>query len=119
MPEIGSPRPVTASVRISSLAGCEALTWSAVLAPSSTLWLTSLVTQGRPGDVLSFTFDSGAFLTQGTGTVWRYPSGTYTAAVRLTTLPSDVLGSPYTLPITLRVTAAWRRVYLPLTLRRR
>jgi len=117
--EVGQSRPVTAGARVSSLAGCEALTWSATLAPSSTLRLTSLVTQGRPGDALTFTFDSGAWLTQGTGTVWRYPSGTYTAAVRITAIPSDVLSSPYTLPITLRVTAAWQRVYLPLALRRR
>ncbi len=116
--EVGRPQPVTASARIRSLVGCEALTWSATRVPSSTLRLTPVVTRGRAGDALTFTFDSGAFMTQGTGTILLYPSGTYTAAVWINTTPSDVLGSPYTLPITLHITALWRRVYLPLVLRR-
>lgn len=109
--------PVTGAVRVLN-GGWGAFTWTARVVsglwPSGTGSLgvqitpTLAVTAGRPGDPLTVTLDT-------TG----YRPGFYVAAIQVGTIPSTVLDAPQTLPLTLRVWAESRAVYLPLVLRGR
>jgi hypothetical protein len=120
--DVDQPALITASVGLGGLAGCDGVTWTVTLAPSSTLRPTLPVTQGRLGQSLTFTVDSGAYVISGTDTVLLYPTGTYTALLTLraesqdeafSTTPSDVIGSPGTVQVRLIVAAEVFGVYLP------
>ena len=71
-----------------------------------------LVTADSSG-ALTLTVDSGVYLVSGTATVLIYPTGAYTALLALTTTPSDVIGSPQEILVTLIVVADMHRMYLP------
>jgi hypothetical protein len=115
--DVDRPAFITGSVDLDGLAGCESVTWSATLAPSSTLQPTLLVTRGRLGQPLTFTVNSGAYLTSGTNTVRLYPTGTYSALLTLTTVPSDVSASPQEVRVELIVAPDVYGIYLPLVVR--
>jgi len=110
------PLRITDRVEMDDLGGCGAITWTVTVAPSSTLQPLLPITQGRLGQPLTVVVDAGSTLTPGID-IPLYPTGTYTALLRLTTTPSDVIGSPYTIRVTLIVTSQLQRSYLPLLTR--
>jgi hypothetical protein len=109
------PTLLTGVVSLNGLDRPGGVTWTATLLPSSTLQPTLAVTQGRLGDRLTLTVDSGAYLTTGTGTLLLYPTGTYTAVLVLTTTPRDLIGNPQRVRVKLIVAPELYRLYLPVT----
>jgi hypothetical protein len=114
--ELTRPLPITGSVHLEGLNGCDAITWIVSVAPSSTLQPRLPITYGQLGQPVTYVVDAGATLTPGTATL-LYPIGTYTALLTLTTTPSDVIGSPYTIQVTLIVASHLQRIYLPVMAR--
>jgi hypothetical protein len=110
--DVNAPTVITGSVRQVNLVGCDTITWTVSLAPSSTLWPMLPITRGRLGQPLTFTVDTGATVTEGIGTELMYPTGTYTAFLTFATTPSDAIGSAQTVPIQLIVGSY--RSYLPI-----
>jgi hypothetical protein len=111
------PTLLTGVVHLDGLPACDGITWTATLAPHSTLTPTLPITQGWLGQALTFTLDSGVYLSGSAGSTLIYPHGVYTAALTFTTTPSDVIGNPQTVWITLTVTDEVYALYLPLVAR--
>jgi hypothetical protein len=108
---------ISGTVDVADLGGCAAISWTVTLTPSSTLGVHFPITWGRLGQPLRFEVDTGGGERDGVGTVYSYPTGTYTALLRLDTLPEDVIGSPQRVGITLTVAAEVHWLYLPVVVR--
>ncbi len=111
---VDQPSRITETIALPDLGGCDAITWTAALAPGSTLSPTLALSQGRLGQPLTFTLDTAAFLVSGTGTLRLYPPGAYTTLLTLSTTPSNVIASPQMVRVTLVVAAELYPLFLPL-----
>jgi hypothetical protein len=111
-----SPTVFTGVVALRGLDVCDPITWTVMRAPGGTLQPTLLVTQGRLGQPLTFTVDSGAYVVSGAGSTLLYPAGSYTAVLSVTASPSDVIGSPQTIHVELIVAPQVYQIYLPVAI---
>jgi hypothetical protein len=111
------PAVLTGVVSTSGLLGCEPLTWTVSLVPSSTLRPSLAITQGRLGQPLTFVVDSGAYATSGTGSTLLYPAGVYTALLTFAATSSDVAAHPPIVRVELIVIPDAHKVFLPVMVR--
>jgi hypothetical protein len=112
--DVDHPLLITETINVGDMDGCDSVTWTVTLDPSSTLQPNLIVTQGRFGFPMTFAVDTGAHVTQGTDVALLYPTGTYTAHLRFSTLPSDVIGSPQIIPLVLLVADDADWIYMPI-----
>jgi hypothetical protein len=109
------PEHITGTVDLPTGAGCDSVFWNVSLNSGSSLQLKMPAMQGQLGDPFTFTIDTIDTLTEGTGTVLIYPTGTYTAQLTFATAPIDVSGSPQTVSIRLVVASKLYQLYLPVS----
>jgi len=109
------PERITGTVDLPTGAGCDSVFWNVSLNSGSSLQLKMPAMQGQLGDPFTFTIDTIDTLTEGTGTVLIYPTGTYTAQLTFATAPIDVSGSPQTVSIRLVVASKLYQLYLPVS----
>ncbi len=103
--ELAAPRVLTTSFLIANT-GAGVLTWTATIAPESTLVPVLSATEGLQGERLWVTVD-----TQG------LPTGTYTTTLRVAALPPETQDTPQAVQVVLRVVPELWRGYLPAVLR--
>jgi len=100
------PRPVTQTASIEH-SGTTPITWTAVLTPPAPADLTIAPISGTTPATLTISAAASLFAI----------TGTYTYTLLITADATTTAGSPFTLPITLRVLDHWEQVFLPFVLR--
>ncbi len=109
------PRTLTTTVSIAR-GGASPVTWTASFDPPAPTGLTISPTTGTAPGSLTVSADASLFTI--TGTLHTTGSlslpASYTFTLHITADPTTTVGSPFTLPVTLRVLDHWYRVYLPL-----
>jgi hypothetical protein len=114
--EVDRPIMISESVNLLDMGGCDVYTWTVSVAPGSTLQPHMAITQARLGHPLTFSVDTGAFMTRGTGTLLLYPPGVYTTLLTFRTPANELLGEAHAVPIVLAVLPGPYRSFLPVLL---
>jgi hypothetical protein len=105
-----NPRTLTATVSVGHMG--TPFTWTVRLDPSAPTGLRVSPISGTTPSTLTVSVDAGLFAT---GTVILPATFTYT--LRLTADPTTTVGSPFTLPVTVRVLDHLPRTFLPIVQR--
>ena len=109
-----APRTVAQTVTIKR--GGAPFSWMTTFESPIPAGLSVSPVSGTAPSVLTISADASLFAISGT----LFTTGTlslpasYTFTLHITTDPTTTVGSPFTLPVTLRVIDHWLRVYLPL-----
>ena len=111
MGALDDPRLITATVFISN-GGTLPFTWTAQFNPPPPPGLTITPTRGAAPGSTSVSFDVSQFAHTGTGTF--VITGTFGFTLSVTADPTVTVGSPFTLPVMLRVVNHLDHVYLPI-----
>ena len=111
MGALDDPRLITATVFVSNSATLP-FTWTARFNPPTPPGLMITPTSGTAPGSMAVLFDVGQFAHGGTGTF--IITGTFGFTLSVTADPTMTVGSPFTLPVTLRVVDRLKRVYLPI-----
>ncbi len=112
------PRTLTKTVPIAR-GGTGPVTWTASFDPPTPAGLAISPTTGMAPGSMTVSADASLFTMTGTllMTGSLVPPTNLTFTLRITADPTTTIGSPFTLPVTLRVLDHWERVYLPVVAR--